>query len=75
MKDDDRQMTTVFFTPTVIAPSALGNPGIMKRYHRRRACSHTSPCSWPTMATLHDTRVVECRWWNDGLTMIPETGP
>ena len=23
----------------------------------------------PTMVTLHDTRFVECRWWNDGWTV------
>ena len=30
------------------------------------------------MVTLHDTRFVECRWWNDGRTvktyMIPAPG-
>ena len=41
----------------------------MKRDHRRRACSHTSPRPLPTMVTLHDTRFVECRWWNDGRTV------
>ena len=30
---DDRQVTTVF-SPTVIPPSALDKPSIMKRYHR-----------------------------------------
>ena len=63
MEADDRQVTTVF---TVIPPSALDKPSIMKRYHRRRTCSHTSSRSSPTMVTLHDTRFVECRWWNDG---------
>ena len=33
---------------------------IMKSYHRRRTCSHTSPRRSPTMVTLHDTRFVEC---------------
>ena len=31
----------------------------------------------PTMVTLHDTRFVECRWWNDGWTVktvIPALG-
>ena len=32
-------------------------------------CSHTSPRHSPTMVTLHDTRFVECRWWNDGWTV------
>ena len=31
----------------------------MKRYHRRRTCSHTSARRSPTMVTLHDTRFVE----------------
>ena len=56
-------------SPTVIPPSALDNPSIMKRYHRREICSHTSPRRSPTMVTLHDTRFVECRWWNDGWTV------
>ena len=30
-------------SPTVIPPSALDKPSIMKRYHRRRTCSHTRP--------------------------------
>ena len=55
-----------FHSPTVIPPSALDKPSIMKCYHRRRACSHTSPRRSPTMVTFHDTRFVECRWWNDG---------
>ena len=53
-------------SPTVIPPSALDKPSIMKRCHRRRTCSHTSPRRSPTMVTLHDTRFVGCRWWNDG---------
>ena len=52
-------------SPTVIPPSALDKPSIMKRYHRRRTCSHTSPRRSP----LSDTRFVECRWWNDGWTV------
>ena len=56
-------------SPTVIPPSALDKPSIMKLYHRRRTCSHTSPRPSPTMVTLHDTRFVECRWWNDGWTV------
>ena len=50
-----------FHSPTVIPPSALGKPSIMKRYHRRRTCSHTSPRRSPTTVPLHDTRFVECR--------------
>ena len=58
-----------FHSPTVIPPSALDKPSsIVKRYHRRRTCSHTSPRRSPTMVTFHDTRFVECRWWIDGWT-------
>ena len=45
-----------FHSPTVIPPSALDRASIMKRYHRRRTCSHTSPRRSPTTVTLHDTR-------------------
>ena len=56
-------------SPTVIPPSALDKPSIMKRNHRRRTCGHTSPRRSSTMVTLHDTRFVECRWLNDGWTV------
>ena len=56
-------------SPTVMPPSALHKPSIMKDYHRRRTCSHTSPRRSPTMVMLHDTRFVECRWWHDGWTV------
>ena len=39
-------------------------PSILKRYHRRRTCGHTSPRRSPTIVTLHDSRFAECRWWN-----------
>ena len=68
MEADDRQVTTVF-SPTVIPLSAVDKPSIMKRYHRRRKCSHTSPRRLPTMVTLHGTRFVQCRWWNNGWTV------
>ena len=58
-----------FHSPTVIPPSALDNPSIRKRYHRRQTCSHTSPRRSPTIVTLHDTWFVERRWWNDGWTV------
>ena len=48
-----------FHSPTIIPPSALDKPSIMKCYHRQRT----------TMVTLHCTRFVECRWWNDGWTV------
>ena len=68
MEADERQVMS-FHSPTVIPPSALDKPSIMKRYHRLRTCSHTSPRRSPTMLTLRDTRFVECRWWNDGWTV------
>ena len=52
-----------FHSPTVCPPSALDKLSIMKRYNRRRTCSHTSPRRSPTMVTFHDTRFVECRGW------------
>ena len=58
-----------FHSPTVIPPSALDKLSIMKRYHCRRRCSHTSPHCSPMMVTLHDIGFVECRWWNDGWTV------
>ena len=61
---DDR-----FHGATVILLSALDKPSIMKGYHGRRTCSHTSPRRSPTMVTLHDTWFVQCRWWNDGWTV------
>ena len=70
MEADDRRVAS-FHSPTVIPPSALDKPSIMKRYHRRRTFSHTSPRRSPTMVRLHDTRFVECRWWNDGWIVKP----
>ena len=60
-----------FHRTTVILPSALDKPSIMKHhvYNRRRTSSQTSPRRSPTMVTLHNTRFVECRWWNDGWTV------
>ena len=58
-----------FHSPTVIPPAALDKLRIMKHYHRRRTCSHTSPRYSPMMVTLHDTQFVECRWWNDDWTV------
>ena len=71
-----------FHSPTVIPLSALDKPSIMKRCHRRRTCSHTSPRRSPTMVTFHDTRFVERRWWNvktvvtgrSSASMIPAPG-
>ena len=58
MEADDRQVTTVFTDKSVIPPSALDKPSIMKRYHRRQTCSHTSPRPSPTMVTLRVSRFV-----------------
>ena len=58
-----------FHSPTVIPPSALDKPSIMKRYHRRRTTRLGVTARSPTMVTLHDTRFVEFRWWNHGWTV------
>ena len=54
--------------PTIIPPSAFDKPSIMKRYHRQRTWWGVTAHS-PTMVTLHDTRFVECQWWNDSWTV------
>ena len=69
MQANDRQVTTVFTVQPVIPPSALDKPSIMKRYYRRRTTRWGVTARSPTMVTLHDTRFVECRWWNDGWTV------
>ena len=56
-------------SPTVIPPSALDKPSIMKRYQRRRTTRWGVTARLPTMVTQHDTGFVECRWWNDGWTV------
>ena len=66
---DDRQVTTVFTVQPSFHHRHWTNPSIMKRYHRRWTCNHTSPRRSPMMVTLHDTGFVECRWWNDGWTV------
>ena len=43
-------------SPTVIPPSALDKPAIIKCYHRRRTCIRTSPRRSPTMVTLDGPR-------------------
>ena len=58
-----------FHSPTVIPPSALDKPSIMKHYHRRRMTRRGVTARSPTMVTLHDTGFAECRWWNDGWTV------
>ena len=66
-----RQPSSVdsFHSPTIIPPSALDKPSIMKRYHRRWTTRWGATACSPTMVTLHDTRFVECWWWNDGRTV------
>ena len=58
-----------FHSPTIIPPSALDKPSIMKRCHHRQMKREGVTARSPTMATLHDTRFVECRLWNDGWTV------
>ena len=59
-----------FPSPTVIPPSALDKPSIMKRHHRRQTTRWGVTARSPTMVALHDTRFVESRWWHDGWTVI-----
>ena len=56
-------------SPTVIPPLALDKLSIMKRYHRQWTTRWGVTERSPTMVTLHDTRFVECLWWNDGWTV------
>ena len=68
IEDDDRQVTTV-------------QPSFHHRHSTNRECHEALPssandevrcdCTFAdmTMVTLHDTRFVECRWWNDGWTV------
>ena len=56
-------------SPTVIPPSPLDKPSIMKRYHRRWTTRWGVTARSPTIVTLPDTRFVEWRWWNDGWTV------
>ena len=58
-----------FHSLAVIPPSALDKPTIMKCYHRRRTTRWGVTVRSPTMVMLHDTRFVECRWWNDSWTV------
>ena len=64
-------------TSTVIPPSALHKLSIMKHYHHRWTTRWGMTACSPTMATLHYTRFVEYRWWNDGWTVVSlhGTGP
>ena len=67
MEVDDRQMTTVFTVQLSFHHRHSTNrvsrskPSIMKRYHSRRTCSHTSPCRLPTICGLPST--------DDGMTV------
>ena len=58
-----------FHSPTVISPSAPDKPSITKHYHRRRTTRWSVTAHLPTMVTLHNTRFVECRSWDDGWTV------
>ena len=66
MEAEDRQVTTVFTVQPSFHHRHSTKPSIIKRYHRRRTCSHTLLRRLPTMVTLDDTRfcrvpMVECR--------------
>ena len=66
---DDRQLTTVFTVQPSFHHGHSTNWVYMKRYHRRRTTRWGVTARSPTMVTLHDTRFVVCRWWNDGWTV------
>ena len=57
------------FPRSFIPLSALDKPSTMKRYHRPLTTRWGVTARSPTMVTRHDTRFVECRWWNDGWTV------
>ena len=61
---DDR-----FHSPTVAGRWVLDLKGIMKRYHPWRTTRWGVTARSPAMVMLHDTRFVECQWWNDGWTV------
>ena len=63
------QRPSSLYSPTVIPPSALNKPSIMKRYHRQRTTRWSLTARSPTVVTLYDTLFVECQWWNDGWTV------
>ena len=58
-----------FHSPTVIPPWVLDKPSIIKSYHYRQTTRRGVTARLPMMATLHDTRFVECPWWNDSWTV------
>ena len=57
-----------FRSPTIIPPSALDKPSIIKRFHCRRMMRWGVTPRLPTMVMLHDTGFVECQWWNGDWT-------
>ena len=65
MEDDDRQVTTVF----TIRHSTIGTRQIESHEALPSSANVQSHLTSPTMATLHDTRFFEYRWWNDGWTV------
>ena len=56
-------------SPTIIPPSALDKPSIMKRYHRRWTTRWGVTAHSPVMVMLYDTQFVKCRWWKDSWTV------
>ena len=58
-----------FHSPTVVPPSALDKPSIVKWYHRRWTTRWGVTACLLMMGTLHDARFVMCRLWNDDWTI------
>ena len=58
-----------FHSLTIIPPSALDKPSIVKRYHRRQTTRWGVTACSLTMVMLQDTQFVKCWWWNDSWTV------
>ena len=70
MEVDDRQVTTVFTVQPSFHHRHSTNPVSWSVNDRRRTTRWDVTARSPTMVALHGTRFVECRWWNDGLTVV-----
>ena len=70
MEADDHQVTTVYTVQPSFHHRHSTNRVSWSVTICRRTCSHASLRRLPTMVTLHDTRFVEWRWWNDSWTVV-----
>ena len=71
MEADYRQVTTVFTVQPSFhhrhSTNLISWSVTIVGERRSEVLGVTTPS--PTMVTLHDTRFVQCRWWNDGWTV------